>query len=157
MGDLDRIPLPFSFSFNFLSVFVRIYYCQAAPADVVFKSAFSYFQQSSEDLVKNTINILDKVATAISSTMTPSDPPIAISTPSLGMSIAVVDQAGAKMNAGFAKIEVEGAPASALPLKVNHEYILTNGIPCFLVCSPNHNAYLGLLRITHCYETKNTG
>ena len=118
---------------------------------MVFKSAFSYFQQSSEDLVKNTINILDKVATAISSTMTPSDPPIAISTPSLGMSIAVVDQAGAKMNAGFAKIEVEGAPASALPLKVNHEYILTTGSPRFLVCSLNRNAYLGLFRITHCY------
>ena len=41
VGDLDRIPLPFSFAFNFLSVFVRIYYCQAALADVVFKSAFN--------------------------------------------------------------------------------------------------------------------
>lgn len=68
--------------------------------------------------MSNTLNVLDKVATAITNTMSPSDPPIAISTASLGMSIAVVDQAGAKMNAGFAKIELEGTPTSALPLQV---------------------------------------
>lgn len=50
--------------------------------------------------------------------MSTNDSAVEIATDALGMAVALMDKAGAKMDAGFAKIELDGAPANAVPLQV---------------------------------------
>lgn len=49
---------------------------------------------------------------------TASDKPMEIKTKVLGMAVALTDQAGAKLDAGFAKLEIDSAPSISVPLQV---------------------------------------
>ena len=67
--------------------------------------------------MKNTQNVLDKVATAITGAMSTGDT-VKLETDRIGMAVAKQDQAGQEMNAGFATVALEETPATALPLQV---------------------------------------
>ena len=67
--------------------------------------------------MKNTQNVLDKVATAITGAMSTGDT-VKLQTDRIGMVVAKQDQAGQEMNAGFATVALEETPATALPLLV---------------------------------------
>ena len=67
--------------------------------------------------MKNTQNVLDKIATAITGAMSTGDT-VKLETDRIGMAVAKQDQAGQEMKAGFATVALEETPATALPLLV---------------------------------------
>ena len=79
--------------------------------------------QSAEDLVKNTLNLVDKVGEAVASTLSHTDPPLALVTDSIAITISVKDVAnstGEKMVTGNVTIELaeNDGQAGNLPLQV---------------------------------------
>lgn len=72
----------------------------------------------TETVVEKTLNVLDKMAAVIIDSSSTNSRPMEIVTEMLGMAVALTNQSGAKLDAGFAQVQIESTLDAAIALQV---------------------------------------